>query len=143
MPQRIRTVLRLSRGITAIVLLALGIASGVAAFGGFSDPRVRAISTPVAGAHVSRGYEDVVAVEKSEAERLISAESAFRERAQSSRKIMPPTRGSFMAVWRNVNDASGYRLDVSTDPSFGSYVPGYRDLDVGNVTRQIVGGLKK
>src|SRR4051812_12267139 len=143
MPQPIRTVLRLGRGPVAILLILLGVASGVAAFGGFSDSRARAISTPAAGTHISRGYVDVGTLEKPQTDNLVSAQTASRERVNSTRKIMPPTRGSFMAVWANVNDASGYRLDVLTDPSFATCVPGYRDLDVGNVTRQIVGGLKK
>src|SRR4030095_11422543 len=31
---------------------------------------------------------------------------------------MAPTRSSFLASWRSVGDATGYRIDVSTDPSF-------------------------
>jgi hypothetical protein len=34
-----------------------------------------------------------------------------------------------------------HRLDVSESPSFTSYVPGYQDLDVGNVTSRIVTGV--
>ena len=33
------------------------------------------------------------------------------------------------------------RLDVSTSSTFASYVPGYRNRDVGNVTSQNVTGL--
>jgi hypothetical protein len=32
-------------------------------------------------------------------------------------------------------------LDVATNSSFTSYVPGYMDLDVGNVTNKSVTGL--
>src|SRR5262245_9714162 len=53
----------------------------------------------------------------------------------------PPTRGSFMATWDNVSGATGYLLDVSTSDSFSDYVNGYHDLDVGNVTGQVVTGL--
>jgi len=35
----------------------------------------------------------------------------------------------------------GYRLDVSTNKSFTTYVPGYEDLDVGNATSYNVIGL--
>jgi hypothetical protein len=53
----------------------------------------------------------------------------------------PPTRSSFMASWDNVAGATGYLLDVSTSDSFSDYVDGYHDLDVGNVTGQVVTGL--
>ncbi|MGH8093533.1 MAG: NF038122 family metalloprotease [Chthoniobacterales bacterium] len=54
---------------------------------------------------------------------------------------MAPTRGSFLANWAPVNGATGYRLDVSTSPSFESYTSSYQGLDVGNVTSRIVGHL--
>src|SRR5438045_3992318 len=54
-----------------------------------------------------------------------------------------PTRSSFIASWPKVNGAIGYRLDVSTRASFDSYVNGYRDLDVGNVTGHPVTGLSQ
>jgi len=40
-----------------------------------------------------------------------------------------------------VSGATGYRLDVSTSSSFTSYVPGYQNLNVGNVTSRSVTGL--
>jgi len=55
---------------------------------------------------------------------------------------MAPTRSSFLARWPATAGANGYRLDVSTSPSFDSFVTGYRNLDVGNVTSRIVGHLK-
>src|SRR5262249_16860848 len=54
----------------------------------------------------------------------------------------PPTRSTFTATWRSVSGAKGYLLDVSTSDSFSTYVGGYRDLDVGNVIRQVVTGLR-
>ncbi len=54
----------------------------------------------------------------------------------------PSTRSSFMATWENVSGATGYLLDVSTSSSFISYVNGYYELDVGNVTGRIVTGLR-
>jgi hypothetical protein len=53
----------------------------------------------------------------------------------------PPTRSSFMATWENVTGATGYLLDVSTSSLFSSYVEGYHDFDVGNVTGRVVTGL--
>ena len=53
----------------------------------------------------------------------------------------PPTRSSFMATWLGVTRAKGYLLDVSTSSSFDSFVDGYHDLDVGDVTGRVVTGL--
>jgi len=40
-----------------------------------------------------------------------------------------------------VSGATSYRLDVSTSNTFGTYVPGYQDLNVGNLTSKNVTGL--
>ena len=55
----------------------------------------------------------------------------------------PPTRSSFMAIWKRVSGAKGYLLDVSTSSAFDSYLDGYRALDVGDVTGRLVTGLKQ
>lgn len=47
----------------------------------------------------------------------------------------------FASNWLTVNGASGYKLDVSTSNTFASFVPGYQDLDVGNVITKSVVGL--
>ncbi len=49
--------------------------------------------------------------------------------------------GGFKATWNSVNGATGYRLDVSTNSSFSSFVAGYQNLDVGNVTTAVLSGL--
>jgi hypothetical protein len=51
------------------------------------------------------------------------------------------TFNSFTAHWSSVNGATAYLLDVATDSSFVNYVPGYQNLDVGNVTSYNVTGL--
>src|SRR5207247_7155078 len=51
------------------------------------------------------------------------------------------TASRFTANWSSVSSATGYRLDVSTSSSFSTYVPGYQDLDVGNVISRNVTGL--
>jgi phosphodiesterase/alkaline phosphatase D-like protein len=51
------------------------------------------------------------------------------------------TASSFTAHWTTVSGATGYLLDVATDPSFVNYVPGYQNLDVGNFTSQNVTAL--
>jgi len=48
---------------------------------------------------------------------------------------------SITANWNASSGANGYRLDVSTSSSFGSFVSGYNNLDVGNVTSYNVTGL--
>ncbi|PWU18692.1 MAG: hypothetical protein C5B50_08330 [Verrucomicrobia bacterium] len=47
---------------------------------------------------------------------------------------------SFVANWEPVV-TTGYRLDVSTNALFPSYVPGYQNLDVGAVLHERVTGL--
>jgi hypothetical protein len=48
---------------------------------------------------------------------------------------------SFTANWSSATGASGYRLDVSTSSSFTSYISGYQNLDVGDITSRSVSGL--
>jgi hypothetical protein len=48
---------------------------------------------------------------------------------------------SFTANWNASSGATGYDLDVSESNTFSSYVSGYEDLDVGNVTSKSVTGL--
>jgi len=47
----------------------------------------------------------------------------------------------FNANWATVAGAFGYFLDVSTSPSFATFVAGYNDLNVGNLTTYNVTGL--
>lgn len=47
----------------------------------------------------------------------------------------------FTANWSAAAGATSYRLDVSTSSSFGSFVAGYQNLDVGNVLNRVVTGL--
>jgi len=48
---------------------------------------------------------------------------------------------SFIANWKTSTTATGYRLDVSTDNSFLSYVTGYNNLDVGDVISYFIEDL--
>jgi hypothetical protein len=49
---------------------------------------------------------------------------------------------SFVADWTAVANATGYRLDVATDPLFGGgFVAGYQDKVLGNVLTDNVSGL--
>jgi sugar lactone lactonase YvrE/thiol-disulfide isomerase/thioredoxin len=47
----------------------------------------------------------------------------------------------FVATWNSVSGATGYRLDVSTNSAFNSFVSGYNNLDVGNGTSLVLSGL--
>ncbi|PYI92104.1 MAG: hypothetical protein DME97_11480, partial [Verrucomicrobia bacterium] len=71
----------------------------------------------------------------------IARETADTLAGKVEQPVMRPSRSSFLAKWEAASNATGYRLDVSTSPSFDTYVSNYRDLDIGNVTSQIVSGL--
>lgn len=47
----------------------------------------------------------------------------------------------FTANWDSATAATGYRLDVSTNSAFGTCLPNYTNLDVGNVLSRSVSGL--
>jgi hypothetical protein len=47
----------------------------------------------------------------------------------------------FTANWTAMTGATGYRLDVSTVNTFATFVPGFNNLDVANVTSYNVTGL--
>lgn len=55
--------------------------------------------------------------------------------------------GGFTLSWVADPVAAGYRIDISTDPAFGSFYTqptigvNYQNFDVGNVTTYVVGGL--
>jgi hypothetical protein len=51
------------------------------------------------------------------------------------------TQTGFTANWNASPGATGYRLDVATDSAFTSYVSGYQNKAVGNVTTSGVSGL--
>ena len=51
------------------------------------------------------------------------------------------TSGGFTAHWKSSSGATGYQLDVSLTSTFASFVGGYQNLDVGNMTNRSVIGL--
>jgi phosphodiesterase/alkaline phosphatase D-like protein len=61
--------------------------------------------------------------------------------APSAQDATNVTANSFTAHWNSVSGATDYRLDVSRNIRFIGYVPGYQDLNVGNVTSFPVTGL--
>jgi hypothetical protein len=44
----------------------------------------------------------------------------------------------FTASWNSVSGATGYYLDIATNPSFSAFVSGYNNLSVGNVTSLVI-----
>ena len=48
---------------------------------------------------------------------------------------------SFSANWESITGVDGYYLDVSTNIGFTSFLPGYTNLDVGNVLTYSISGL--
>ncbi len=91
------------------------------------------------GVHLSRAKPDSGEPDMG----AIARETADAIAGNIEQPVMTPTRSSFLAKWEPVKGATGYRLDVSTTPSFDSCVSTYRDLDVGNVSSHIVGGLNR
>jgi predicted nucleotidyltransferase len=51
------------------------------------------------------------------------------------------TQTSLTANWSSSTGATGYRLDVTTDPTFATFVTGYNNKDAGNLTSANVTGL--
>jgi hypothetical protein len=51
------------------------------------------------------------------------------------------TTTGFVANWSSVPGALGYRGELSTNSNFTSFVGGYQDVDVGNVTSVMIIGL--
>ncbi len=51
------------------------------------------------------------------------------------------TTTSFTANWTKVTGATGYRLDISTNSAFDSFLAGFQNLDAGNAALRAVSGL--
>ena len=127
------------RPILASVIVAAGVVLSVAALAG--SPGLRDQNT---GSFEASPFEARVETHETRADlqEALQFPNAGGSGAQiESVETPPPTRSSFMATWENVSGASGYLLDVSTTSAFDSYVEGYHDLDVGNVTGRSVTGL--
>src|SRR5436190_5846199 len=126
--------------ITGSITFAAGVVLGLAALGADTgsprrNPNLSEF-TANAGIHTTRADPE-------SARDLQNARQIPAQTEGGPPQILPPTRSTFMAGWDKVSGAIGYRLDVSTDRSFSSYVNGYRDLDVGNVTGWVVTGLSQ
>jgi len=101
-------------------------------------PGASTVYQPQRWKHVSGREEDV------QAPPIYRSPSAVQANPSDiSRSSIPviSTGSTFFARWASASAATGYRLDVSQQESFNSYVDGYRDLDVGNMTGRVVTGL--
>jgi hypothetical protein len=126
--------------VTGSIIFAGGVALGLAALGSnFSLSRATEIRT------ASSPFPAGVDTHKTPMELQTSSQlpSVSEIAPQAEIEVAAPTRSSFMASWQRVSGAIGYRLDVSTNASFDSYVSGYQDLDVGNVAGRVVTGLSQ
>lgn len=123
--------------IVGSIAYASGVALGIAAFAADVNlANQNLVSStpfqPAAGMHETRAYEPAS-----------EFPNAGEISTQTEIEIPAPTRSSFMAAWTRTRNANGYLLDVSTSDSFTSYVEGYHDLDVANVTGRVVTGLSR
>jgi len=50
--------------------------------------------------------------------KAIARETADAVAGKIEQPMMTPTRSSFLAKWQAIKGATGYRLDISTTPSF-------------------------
>src|SRR6478735_3882207 len=75
-------------------------------------------SGPMVSVHHSKGRLDPARADF----RAIAEETTNALAGRIEQPVMAPTRSSFLAKWEPVAGATGYRLDVSTTPSFDSYV---------------------
>ena len=124
--------------IGALVILACGAAWGLAApFGTTGSPGQNNTAAR------STAFEAGFATHETRIESQTAPEfpGVTEMPAQGEIEIPAPTRASFMASWDRASDAIGYLLDVSTNNSFSSYLNGYHDLEVGNLTGRVVTGL--
>jgi hypothetical protein len=119
-------------------IIFAGVALGLAAFGGD-----RSLTGQNAIPSAPSGFQAGSARHETRTESPVAPSSSNISEIPTPAEIeIPaPTRSSFMASWKSVTGAIGYLLDVSTSDSFDSYVDGYHDLDIGNVTGRVVTGL--
>jgi hypothetical protein len=123
--------------VTGLVIIACGATWGLATPVGYADSSAQN--------NIAGGSPFEAGIARHETRTGLQTEPGFSAGSelpiQARIEVPVPTRGSFMASWESVSDATGYLLDVSTNNSFSSYVDGYHDLDVGNVTGRVVTGL--
>src|SRR5438132_9743112 len=139
------------RAIIGSVLYSAGACLLVVALGSYPDASVLAqvarqnqsaggsgIFQAEAGKHIARGERTVLGMTATQNDLQRSGTDVVGNGVVLPTTAMP-TRSSFVAHWKSVSEATDYRLDVSTNSSFSSYVSGYEDLDAGNVPTRTAG----
>src|SRR5438874_7655383 len=130
--------------LAVLIVLAAGLALGIVAVGADTNsPTQNQNSAGLPVLQMSAGTHVTSADSESALNFQRGMEIAAQPEVGRPQMPAPPTRSGFMASWQSVNGATGYRLDVSTSNAFSSYLNGYQDLDVGNVTGQVVTGLSQ
>ena len=126
------------RRLTASIIFAASIALGVASLGGNARlPGQGHVPSTLPAFEAGRAMHET----RTDLQTELEFPNVGEIPAEAEIEIPAPTRSSFMANWKKVSGATDYRLDVSTSSSFNSYVDGYEDLTVGNVTGRVVTGL--
>lgn len=64
----------------------------------------------------------------------VSSNSVFRLSRPSTLPASDVTTNSFKVQWEDVDNATSYVLDVAEDSNFSTFVPGFKQLNVGNNT---------
>jgi hypothetical protein len=126
--------------VTGLVIVACGMALGLAASLANTNSPEQNNSAIVSPTFDIGATTHETQVESQTAPRFPSAPEMP---VQGEIEIPEPTRSTFMASWPSMKNALGYLLDVSTSDSFITYVDGYHDLEVGNVTGRVVTGLNR
>ncbi len=108
---------------------------------GYSNAAVQGTSTVVSG--LTPGYTyyyRVRAVNGSGASANSTTLSVLTiPSSPTAKEATEITKSTFIASWNSKIGASSYRLDVSTQPDFSSYVEGYADLSVSGLSRSVTG----
>jgi hypothetical protein len=133
---RARRLIAFGLCLLAAVLTSFAIQGGTRDYGGSAVSHTTVMSPPLLGSHVTRADAESISDRADQSGSLRFSEFDVGQ-------VPAPTRSTFMAHWQRVLGAKGYRLDVSTEPSFKTFVQGFHDLDVGERTSRLVTGLSR
>jgi hypothetical protein len=123
------------------IIFSSGVALGLAVFGGNTSLPAQ---NDISGGRPAFGASTVTHETRTGPQTAPGVPSVGEIPAQGDIGLQQgplPTRSSFMASWNRGSGVNGYLLDVSMSSSFTSFVDGYHDLDVGNVSGRVVTGL--
>jgi murein DD-endopeptidase MepM/ murein hydrolase activator NlpD len=109
--------------------------------GNATNPPVTGLSASTTYYYRARAYNLSGTSTNSGTITVTSATAVSPPSAPTANAATSVTNSGFTANWTSASGATGYRLDVSTNNGFSSYVSGYQDLDVGNVTSRSVSSL--